>query len=273
MALVNDTTFPRVSVQMITYNHAPYIAQAIEGVMAQKTNFTFELVISDDCSSDGTREICRQYAERYPDKIKLLLPEKNLGMSANAALCMANCKGEYIAICEGDDYWTEPFKLQKQVDFLDMNAEYAFCCHRFKCYNQENGTWSDDYAALYYKDGEDLEITRKLFFQTWITHPLTTVYRRSMRNLTIESKYKNFRDIHLFYSLLKRGKGISFNSFMGVYRMHMGGVSSKVDKVKNHRTQWNIYYSLWKRNWSDVELTKILAIKSIVMIKLLFMRK
>lgn len=270
---VNNITLPRVSVEMITYNHAPYIVQAIEGVVCQKTNFPFELVISDDCSSDGTREICQKYAEQYPDKIKLLLPDKNLGMSENATFCLSNCKGEYIAICEGDDYWTDPSKLQRQVDFLDANPDYAFCCHRFKIYDQEEGRWEDDYAAPYYKKREDLEITRRLFLKTWITQPLTTVYRRSMCRPDVKGQYRDFRDIHIFYYLLKEGKGISFNSYMGVYRKHQGGVSSKVDNVKNLKTQRYIFGSLWMRNMSDMRLLGLSLVKNLDLLQILLKKK
>mgnify|MGYP001248218371 CR=1 FL=1 len=121
-----STQQPLVSVHMITYNHEKYIAQAIEGVLMQKTNFLFELVIGEDCSTDSTRVICKEYADRYPNIIKLL-PDagKNLGMMENAIRTTMACTGKYIALCEGDDYWTDPYKLQKQVDFLEAHNDYG----------------------------------------------------------------------------------------------------------------------------------------------------
>ena len=119
----------KASVCMITYNHEKFIAQAIESVMMQKANFDYELVIGEDCSTDRTRDICVAYKEKYPSKIRLLLRKKNLGMMPNFVQTLEACPGQYIALCEGDDYWTSPQKLQKQVDFLDSHPDFAICSH------------------------------------------------------------------------------------------------------------------------------------------------
>ena len=110
-----------VSVLMITYNHENFIREAIDGVLMQKTTFPIELIIGEDCSTDSTRKIVVEYAEKYPDLIRPLLPGSNLGMMKNFNKTMEAAKGKYIAICEGDDYWTDPLKLQKQVDILEAN--------------------------------------------------------------------------------------------------------------------------------------------------------
>lgn len=113
-----------VSVFMLTYNQEEFITQAIEGVLMQDTSFTYELVIGEDFSTDNTRNICLKYAEKYPDKIKLLLNERNMGLGANYVRTYSECTGKYVAICDGDDYWIDPLKLQKQVDFLNENPNY-----------------------------------------------------------------------------------------------------------------------------------------------------
>lgn len=118
---------PLVSIFMITYNHENYISPAIEGVLMQKTPFPFELVIGEDCSTDNTRSICIEYQKRFPDIIKLRLPDKNQGIIKNYIETMRACRGKYIAICEGDDYWIDPYKLQKQVDYLESRSEYGLC--------------------------------------------------------------------------------------------------------------------------------------------------
>ncbi|MDR1406841.1 MAG: glycosyltransferase, partial [Tannerella sp.] len=135
---MNDGT-PLVSVCMLTYNHERYIAQAIRSVLMQETDFPFELVISDDCSSDGTVEICRSYKDRYPDKIKLLLSEVRLGMTGNFIKTIEACTGRYVAHCDGDDFWTSPGKLQKQADFMEANEEYTLCVHACSFYYQNEG--------------------------------------------------------------------------------------------------------------------------------------
>jgi len=110
---------------MLTYNQEDYISQAIEGVLMQETNFLYELVIGEDCSTDQTTKICSEYAKKYPKIIKLLINENNLGLGHNYVKAYAECNGKYVAICDGDDYWIDPFKLQKQVDFLTHNPIYS----------------------------------------------------------------------------------------------------------------------------------------------------
>lgn len=116
---------PLVSVCMITYNHEKYIAEALNSVLMQKTNFDFEIVIGEDWSTDRTREIVLEYKAKHLDKIKLVLQEKNVGMTSNFYETLKLCSGSYIAICDGDDYWIDENKLQKQIDFLDKNKNYG----------------------------------------------------------------------------------------------------------------------------------------------------
>ena len=114
---------------MITYNQESYIKQAIESALMQNTSFNYELVIGEDCSTDLTRLVIEQYQSEFPDKIRLLLNEQNIGAVKNIAATMKACQGKYIAILEGDDYWTSSDKLQKQVDFLERNPKYSSCYH------------------------------------------------------------------------------------------------------------------------------------------------
>lgn len=119
---------PVVSVHMITYNHEPYIRQAIEGVMMQQTDFEFELVIGEDCSKDKTREVCFEYQRKYPDKIRVLWWHENVfKLGGNGTRVSSHCRGEFIAFCEGDDYWTDPLKLQKQVNAMRANPTVTLC--------------------------------------------------------------------------------------------------------------------------------------------------
>lgn len=120
---------PMVSVHMLTYNHEPYIAKAIESVLMQKASFEYELVIGDDCSTDGTSEIVKAYRDKYPAIIRLHSQEKNLGLYANQEIVRRACRGKYIAWLEGDDFWTCPEKLQKQVSLLESHPEYSCCFH------------------------------------------------------------------------------------------------------------------------------------------------
>lgn len=116
---------PIVSVRTSTYNHGSYIRQCIEGVLMQKTNFPFEFIIGEDYSTDETREIVFEYAKKYPDIIRVITADYNVGTKANGRRCIRACRGKYMAICEGDDYWIDPLKLQKQVDFLNKNSDIS----------------------------------------------------------------------------------------------------------------------------------------------------
>jgi glycosyltransferase involved in cell wall biosynthesis len=136
---------PLVSVKMITYNHAPFIAQAIEGVLQQKTNFPFELVIGEDCSTDGTQEIVLEYQKKYPDIIHVITSDKNVGMKKNSYRTTKACRGKYLAFCEGDDYWHHPHKLQKQTDYLESHPECGLVYSSYDVYHVGSGKHIKDY--------------------------------------------------------------------------------------------------------------------------------
>lgn len=118
---------PLVSICCLTFNHKPYIRECLDDFLSQKTSFAFEIVIGEDFSTDGTREIVFEYAEKYPEIIRVITADYNVGMRANIERCISACRGEYIAFCEGDDYWNDPIKLQMQVDFMESNPEYGMC--------------------------------------------------------------------------------------------------------------------------------------------------
>lgn len=129
-----------VSICMITYNHEPYIAEAINGVVMQKCDFPIELVIGEDCSTDSTRKICEEYADNF-SLIKLLPSERNIGMFNNFNRTLQSCTGKYIAICEGDDYWIDEYKLQKQVDFLENNEDFGVVHADCNIFYQDKNKW------------------------------------------------------------------------------------------------------------------------------------
>jgi glycosyltransferase involved in cell wall biosynthesis len=118
---------------MVTYNHERYVAQAIESALAQQTTFAIEIVIGEDCSTDGTRRIVQQYAELHPDVIRTRLAERNQGGKLNFVDALKHCRGEYVVILEGDDYFTDPLKLQRQADALDARVDWGLCFHPARC--------------------------------------------------------------------------------------------------------------------------------------------
>ena len=205
-----------VSVCMITYNHEKYISKAIEGVLMQKTTFPIELIIGEDCSTDSTRKIVVEYAEKYPDLIRPLLPESNLGMMKNFIKTMEAAKGKYIALCEGDDYWTDLLKLQKQVDFLEGNEEYIMCYTAFSTVDS-NGhfiNWNNTNAHRNRSFSGDIlpELLKGNYILT-----LTVLFRKIVLN-----QFVNLLDIDysLFLLLALNGKCKYFKEETGHYRLH-----------------------------------------------------
>ena len=127
----------KLTVVTTTYNQEKYIEDCIRGVINQKTNFKFKFLISDDCSSDGTRNIIDKYQKKYPDIIKVIYRKKNLGPMDNFINTLNEVHTEYVALCDGDDFWTDPNKLQMQVDFLDNNKDYYLCFHKVKIFYED----------------------------------------------------------------------------------------------------------------------------------------
>jgi glycosyltransferase involved in cell wall biosynthesis len=133
---------PRLSILVLTYNHQRYLAQAFKGVQRQKVNFPYELVIANDCSSDGTAEVVESWRDVFGERMRVLPRPKNLGITRNFVNALAACRGPYVAILEGDDYWTDPRKLQRQHDFLASNPDCSACCHRVKLL-LDDGTFTE----------------------------------------------------------------------------------------------------------------------------------
>jgi glycosyltransferase involved in cell wall biosynthesis len=243
---------------MITYNHEKFIAQAIESVMMQKTNFPIELIIGEDCSTDNTRAICIEYQKKYPKIIELQLPEINKGMTRNCIENMLAAKGKYIALCEGDDYWTDPLKLQKQVDFLEANPDYSLCCHRYKIYNENTKELTLTHESLFENLNSDgIEIDVETNLKAWLTKTVTVAFRMASLDLSLMAKYNRFYDAHLFYSLLSAGKGYCLNFDGAVYRIHSGGIYSSIEGgAKKVFFNYKIYEELFYYNHEDLVLKK-----------------
>jgi len=212
-----------VSVCMITYNHEKYISQAIESILTQKVNFPIELVIGEDNSSDNTRKICILYYEKYPDIIKLRLSDKNLGMMPNFIENLKACKGNYIALLEGDDYWTDPLKLQKQVDFLELNPDYVMCCHNVKI---EKNNGEIEYISDKLKVKKETYTMEDLCSDMSI-HTSSLLYRNNLLKEFPDMLYKcTIGDFALRILIAEHGKTKYMDEVMSAYRIHSGGIFS-----------------------------------------------
>jgi glycosyltransferase involved in cell wall biosynthesis len=221
---------PLLSVLTVTYNHGNYIRQCLEGIVMQKTTFPIEVIVGEDCSTDNTRNIVQEFEQRYPGIIKPVYQEKNVGAGRNLfEFCYPKLQGKYIAICEGDDYWTDPYKLQKQVDFLERNSNYVLCFHSRNIINHHD--------ELVYEQPPKDAIT--LFRPKDIFHihiPTLTVVFRNCPELDIQQilAQKLFGEYYFFWMLSRFG-GAADLGFVGAnYRQHNGGMYSGLNKSEQY---------------------------------------
>ncbi len=222
---------PVVSVRCLTFNHELYIEQALDGFLMQETNFPFEVVVHDDASTDRTADIIRQYESKYSKIIKPIYEIENQYSKHDGSITRivnAALKGKYIAICEGDDYWTDPLKLQKQVNFLEANPDFSLCFHRRDIL--ENGQLRADELVV---KKDVWEINEAMYYCV----PTQTVMYRNLPH--IFPKRCISLDATMWLSLSRYGK-FKFLDFVGaVYRIHKGGMWNGSSPLENYNRSIN----------------------------------
>jgi glycosyltransferase involved in cell wall biosynthesis len=208
---------------MITYNQEAFITQAIQGVLMQQTGYTIELVIAEDGSTDRTLAICNKFAQEYPDIIKLLPSSENAGMMPNFLRALQFCSGKYIALCEGDDYWTDSYKLEKQVSFLENNSDYAICFSRAKIeYGQGIKPFIKELNAATASTTTLEDICKGNYI-----HTASVVFKNRVHSIIPSwyiQAYPGDWPLHIINACYGKIKFI--NEEMCVYRVHKGGVHS-----------------------------------------------
>lgn len=232
---------PLVSIRCMVYNHEPYLRQCLDGFVMQQTSFPFEAIVHDDASTDGSAAIILEYAEKYPDIIKPIIETENQYSKEDGTIrriidAAMHPDSKYIALCEGDDYWTDPQKLQIQVSFLEEHPDYSLATHDFKVYEDANDKFRTTHPIGLLNDDEEYktltihDYKKGLFF----TQTLTSVYRK---DALMNSKFYSYEakfDMTLFYAILTQGKCVLFNRVMGVYRTHPGSATSGGNSRKFH---------------------------------------
>ncbi len=227
---------PKASILLITYNHEKYIAQALEGVLMQETEYSYEINVVDDCSTDRTQEIILGYQARYPDRINTYFNRKNIGTLSPPMqkVCYAGfktLKGEYTCILEGDDYWSSPHKLQKQISFLDANPEFVACAHNtVKIYE---GNAKEPHRFLYWERMNTVYDIKDFSEMAAFFHTSSVLYR----NIFMGAPPRVFRsgwscDIFTLLSHVQYGKLRYFDEDMSVYRQHAGGSFSNWSELR-----------------------------------------
>jgi glycosyltransferase involved in cell wall biosynthesis len=241
---------PLVSVHMVTYNHEDYIAQAIESALMQKTNFDFEIIIGEDFSVDKTREIVSNYASKYPEKITALLHPYNLGGGGtiNSLNTFKACRGKYIAQLEGDDYWIDPYKLQKQVDFLEANLDYAICYHRVYEEN-DNGDRALDF---YNSSTEEKTYTLNDLAQGNFIHTPSVVFRNNLFDkLPQWFTSASVGDFVVHVLNARCGKIKYLPDIMAVYRVHGGGAWTTSTNISKKKAYIFVLSNLLNEDFTD----------------------
>lgn len=211
---------PLVSVVMITYGHEKYISEAIKGVFIQKTNFPIELIIANDCSPDETDAIVKQLISKAPDNIevKYTRHSQNIGMMKNHHWALKQAKGKYIAICDGDDYWINPQKLQYQVDFLEENPDYAICCHNFKILNNNILSEESFFDTIEVKETSDIiDLSKNNIIPT-----LSVCFRNTNIQFPTWTENAPLGDLILFLNVAQYGKIKYINEKWAIYRQNVG---------------------------------------------------
>lgn len=255
---------PLVAVWMITYNHEPYIAQAIESVMCQQTNFKYMLFVGEDCSKDNTREICIALASKYPDRITLLLSKENNHLANGTRIYNAcfQSGAKYVAMLEGDDYWNDPHKLQKQVDFLEAHPDFSMCFHDAEIRNDK---------------GELMQLFRQRFAKRYQQSDFdyADVIKYKVLAATSSYLYRNpgslpswFFTVYggdgaLLLILSQTGKLHLIRDVMSTYRMHNTGVESRyyddpLGKAARNIKEDKTYLSLIEPYYRPIVLKRVL---------------
>jgi glycosyltransferase involved in cell wall biosynthesis len=224
---------PLVSVLMITWNHEANIAQAIESILNQQCDFPFELIIGEDCSQDLTRVICTDYQRRFPEKIRLIIADENVGMHRNLSRIWCRARAKYIALCEGDDYWTNPEKIAKQAAWMESRPEFTLCgTYTQKIRQDENGSWVEAGIVGPFKIKE--RYTLEDLIPNYTFHFSSVMVRKASVRFP-----RWFWDVYcadrpLYLLCAEKGPAGFIPEITSIYRMHDGGIwvpTNQLDKA------------------------------------------
>ena len=232
----------KVTVLFITYNHEPFVRQALDSVLAQQTDFDFEILISEDCSTDATRQIVQEYAKALPAKIRLLLSEQNLCSPFVVERGLVAARGEYIAFLEGDDYWTSPEKLQKQIALMDRHPECVLSWHPSDVVDAD-GKWLDTFRnplSLTSHSIEDFLSREPEAFTA------SVIIRNSIPEIPHWYRSCPAGDYPLWVIALQYGTAEYLDEVLSAYRVHKGGYWSALDEASKREFGLSCYRALYQ---------------------------
>ncbi|NDW18415.1 glycosyltransferase [Dysgonomonas sp. 216] len=247
-----NNSIPLVSVMVLTYNHEKYVTKAIESIIMQQCSYSYEIVISDDYSTDNTRAVLAELKQKYPDHIRLIFNEQNKGVIRNYYETMALCKGKYIADCSGDDYWLTPDKLQKQIDILENNEDVVLVHTNWKEFEQRSGTFINDIKSIHLNNKKKLldkkDIPDFLNQKNFSIVNLNTGCFRKSRALDIRKQYDRYfnderyvcEDFQLMAFLLSKGSFYYIDDEASVYRVLDESVSQSIDFAEQFKYRYGV---------------------------------
>ena len=243
-------TNPLVSIICVTYKHEKFIEKALNGFVSQITSFPFEAIVAEDCSPDGSRKIIKKFEKKFPNIIKPIYRNKNIGMMANYIDALKKIKGKYVAICDGDDYWIDVNKLQKQVDFLERNKDYSMCCHPVKIVYLDRSKSDTIVKPLEHASCEAKKngyLTFNDFFPNVNISSSSVMYRWSLKKIPKWLIKCSGGDLflHLYHS--DKGKVGVLEDTMSIYQRHSGGIWWGHETI-NHQLKYYKSYLFLLRN-------------------------
>lgn len=228
---------PRVSIICTSYNHEPYLRQALDSILMQKVDFPMEVLVGEDCSPDHSREILKEYENRYPGFFRMFYRETNMGATANGYDLYMRTRGTYIAVLETDDYWTDPCKLQKQVDFLDAHPEYIGCAHDCKTINESGAVVQSSCHNI--PDQGEVFTLQDFLRQGFVFQSASFMYRNPFHDggdySILYKSHPIVGDLPLLSILLQRGNVYLLPDCMSTYRrvIKKGGTSAASQSAAN----------------------------------------
>lgn len=219
-----------VSINVLVFNHEKYLQECINSILSQHTNFYFEIILSDDCSTDSSREICKQYQSAFPSLFKLNFQKHNKGLIDNYKESLSLCSGQYIAILSGDDYWCDNNKLQKQVDFLQVNKEFSMCFTNALLYED----WSKESYVWPYTTIIEGEYLGENIIRKWTVPASSVMFRNHLIDFSFLDKNRFFaEDLITYLKLNEVGKLYALADITTVYRLHKGQITENTNSEHN----------------------------------------
>ncbi len=242
---------PKVSVFVLTHDHVDWIGKALDSALEQDAPFPFEILVADDFSTDGTRERVLEYAARHPDLIRTYLPERNLGVAGIWLEAASRCRGEYVAILEGDDYWTSPAKLARQVELLDSRPEWTSCFHRATLFHDDEAAPPRPATPAFDRDVFELDDVIRACFIPFLTVDLPALRPAGIPSWAFSYEWFDW----LFHIYCARQGPIGFlDEDMAAYRVHGGGNWSARDRSTQLEEDLLVYERLSREMPDKVEL-------------------